>query len=182
MLMVQPHSLASRAKLRSTMPASRQTVDLSAFPDLVVIYLGMRVEKFSGLSTLIRFGSEIQASVDARPEGLLVHENITFGFVPPHAGMRQYWRDFDSLEHWTRAMPHQRWWREFLRDPKGVSFWHESYSMRGGMEAIYDNVRTPIGLMNVGTPSPARGGMFTARRRLQRLGDGPDPVLPETEI
>ena len=34
----------------------RRTVDLSAFPDLVVIYLGMRVNKARGLTTLLRFG------------------------------------------------------------------------------------------------------------------------------
>ena len=34
----------------------RQTVDLSGFPDLVVIYLGMRVNRLTGLKTLIGFG------------------------------------------------------------------------------------------------------------------------------
>ena len=37
----------------------RRTVDLSAFPDLVVIYLGMRVNKPRGLRTLLRFGLEV---------------------------------------------------------------------------------------------------------------------------
>jgi hypothetical protein len=32
--------------------ANRQTVDLSGFPDLVVIYLGMRVNRPRGLRTL----------------------------------------------------------------------------------------------------------------------------------
>jgi hypothetical protein len=34
----------------------RRTVDLSAYPDLVVIYLGMRVRTLYGLKTLIGFG------------------------------------------------------------------------------------------------------------------------------
>jgi hypothetical protein len=33
----------------------RRTVDLSAYPDLVVIYLGMRVNAWSGLKTLFGF-------------------------------------------------------------------------------------------------------------------------------
>ena len=36
----------------------RRTVDLSAFPDLVVIYLGMRVNTPKGLKTLLRFGQD----------------------------------------------------------------------------------------------------------------------------
>ena len=34
----------------------RKTVDLSAFPDLVVIYLGMRVNALTGVKTLFGFG------------------------------------------------------------------------------------------------------------------------------
>jgi hypothetical protein len=32
---------------------ARQTVDLSGFPDLVVIYLGMRVNAWAGLKTYV---------------------------------------------------------------------------------------------------------------------------------
>ena len=67
----------------------RRTVDLSAYPDLVVIYLGMRVNAFSGLKTLFGFGPKIAASVAAMPEGLLLHENFMFSVFPPHVGMRQ---------------------------------------------------------------------------------------------
>ena len=34
----------------------RRTVDLSGYPDLVVIYLGMRVNALTGLKTLLGFG------------------------------------------------------------------------------------------------------------------------------
>jgi Domain of unknown function (DUF4188) len=64
----------------------------------VVIYLGMRVNSPTGLRTLISFGQKIRKSVEAQPEGLLLHENLLFSLFPPHAGMRQYRRDFDSLE------------------------------------------------------------------------------------
>lgn len=37
--------------------------------------------------------------------------------------MRQYWRDFDSLERWTRTLPHKRWWQEFLRESAGTGSW-----------------------------------------------------------
>ena len=60
----------------------RQTVDLSNYPDLVVIYLGMRVNRLTGLKTLFGFGPQISASVDASPDGLLLHENFVFSLFP----------------------------------------------------------------------------------------------------
>lgn len=48
----------------------RQTVDLSAFPDLVVIYLGMRVNTWTGFKTLFGVGPQIKNSVDQKPDRL----------------------------------------------------------------------------------------------------------------
>jgi hypothetical protein len=155
----------------------RRTVDLRAYPDLVVVYLGMRVNRLAGLKTALGFGPEIARSVEARPDGLLVHENIIFSLFPMHAGMRQYWRDFDSLEKWTRSDPHREWWKRFLRDSGGTGFWHETYFMRGGMESIFDDVVEPLGFMKFGTVVPARGRMFSARDRSGREGvAAPAPV------
>src|SRR5688572_33498140 len=144
----------------------RRTVDLSSYPDLVVIYLGMRVNTLTGLKTLLGFGPRIAKSVDAQPDGLLLHENFVFSLAPPHAGMRQYWRDFDSLERWARSRPHQDWWRTFLRDSGGTGFWHEAYFMRGGMEAVYDDMVQATGFLKFAPVHPARGAMFSARGRM----------------
>jgi len=146
----------------------RRTVDLSAYPDLVVIYLGMRITRPSGLVTVLKIGPQIQRAVQARPDGLLRHENLFWGFVPLHVGMRQYWRDFDSLERWAQTLPHQRWWQEFLRDNGGTGFWHETYFRRGGIEAIYDSMPSPIGLTAIAPVVPAVGPMMTARERAER--------------
>src|ERR1700730_7303493 len=124
-----------------------QTVDLSGFPNLVVIYLGMRVNALAGVKTLLGFGPKISRSVAASPDGLLLHENFFFSLIPPHVGMRQYRRDFESLESWTRSEPHQLWWKQFLRNSGGTAFWHEAYFLRGGMEAIYDDLQQPIGFL-----------------------------------
>lgn len=153
---------SSRTKKR----VNRRTVDLSGYPDLVVIYLGMRVNVWTGIKTLLGIAPQIQKSAAARPDGLLLHENLVFGLFPPHLGMRQYWRDFDSLERWSRSEPHRRWWQRFLRDTGGTGFWHETYFMRGGMESIYDDVPKPVGMMKFAPLTPARGAMFGARRRL----------------
>jgi hypothetical protein len=148
----------------------RRTVDLSAYPDLVVIYLGMRVNTVVGLKTVLGFGPQIARSVDAKPDGLLLHENFMFSLFPPHAGMRQYWRDFDALEQWARSAPHQAWWRQFLRDSGGTGFWHEAYFMRGGMEAVYDDMVKATGFLTFAPIRPARGAMFSARGRALRAG------------
>jgi hypothetical protein len=130
----------------------------------------MRVNTLTGLKTVIGFGRQISQSVNAKPEGLLLHENFMFSPFTPHAGMRQYWRDFDSLERWARSMPHQAWWRQFLRNSGGTGFWHEAYFMRGGMEAVYDDMVKATGFLASAPARPARGAMFSARGRALRPG------------
>ena len=56
----------------------RRTVNLSAYPDLVVIYLGMRVNRIAGIKTLLGFGPKISSSAAAHPDGLLRHETIIY--------------------------------------------------------------------------------------------------------
>jgi hypothetical protein len=146
----------------------RRTVDLAAYPDLVVIYLGMRVNAFAGLKTLFGFGPKIANAVRAAPDGLLLHENIVFSVFPPHVGMRQYWRDFDALETWARSEPHRAWWKQFMQDAGGTGFWHESYFMGGGMEAVYDDMVKDTGFLRFAPVVEARGSMFSARGRARR--------------
>jgi Domain of unknown function (DUF4188) len=157
----------------------RETVDLSAHPDLVVIYLGMRVSSLRGLPTVMKLGPQIDKAVASRPPGLLRHERLFFS--PRHVAMRQYWHDFDTLEAWTRTLPHKTWWRDFLRDPHGTGFWHETYALRGGIEAVYIDM-PPLGLGAVAPRHPARGSLFSARRRLARQGDIPEPVVAEADL
>ena len=159
----------------------RRTVDLSAYPDLVVIYLGMRVRTLAGIKTLFGFGPKIQNSVAQRPDGLLLHENILYSMFPPHAGMRQYWRDFDSLERWARSEPHKFWWQNFVKNSGGTGFWHEAYFIRGGMEAIYVDVNKKTGFSAFAPIQPARGALFSARRRMRLETPAAAPPSPVTE-
>jgi Domain of unknown function (DUF4188) len=162
-----------------TQRPNRTTVDLAQYPQLVVIYLGMRVQSAKGLKTLVSFGPKIKAAVDARPDGLLLHENVLYSLIPPHAGMRQYWRDFDSLERWARSLPHKQWWQDFLHDRGGTGFWHETYFRDGDMESVYIDM-APMGFTRFAPMQPARGSLFSARRRL-RLRDNAElpPAVPE---
>ena len=168
--------------MAKTATVRRQTVDLSGYPDLVVIYLGMRAPSLKALGALVRTGKEIGEAVASRPDGLLLHENFVFSLMPPHLGMRQYWRDLESLEAWTREGLHRGWWTSFLKDPKGTSFWHETYRRSGGFEAIYDNVDQPVGMMAFAPVSRAKGPMFSARARLDPGASVPTAPVAEAEL
>jgi hypothetical protein len=159
----------------------RQTVDLSGYPDLVVIYLVMKVNRITGIKTLLGFGPKISASVEAHPDGLLRHENIIYSLFPMNIGMRQYWRDTESLLRWTRSDPHRQWWQSFLKDSGGTGFWHETYFLRGGMEAIYDDVPQRAGFWSFAPVVPARGQMFGAAARGGKAFTNP-PVLAEDDL
>ncbi len=161
----------------------RQTVDLSSYPDLVVIYLGMRVNALRGVTSLMKIAPQINRAAAAKPDGLLRHEVFLFSLFPPHAGIRQYWRDFDALERWTRTLPHQRWWLNFLRDSEGTAFWHETYFMRGGMEAIYDDLFVPLGFNSFAPTRAAKGPMFGARLRANVGGSQQgEPAVVERDL
>jgi hypothetical protein len=152
------------------MAVQRHTVDLSGYPDLVVILLGMQVRTLVGVKTLFGFGPKIAKSATDQPDGLLLHEAFLWSLFPLHAGIRQYWRDFESLERWARSEPHRAWWKNFLRNSGGTGFWHETYFIRGGIEAIYDDLKQPIGLLKFAPTLPARGPMFSSRQRAHLAG------------
>jgi hypothetical protein len=58
-----------------------------------------------------------------------------------------------------------------VRDSGGTGFWHEAYFLRGGMEAIYDDLPVPLGFLRFAPPAPARGAMFSARKRAGLPGE-----------
>lgn len=149
--------------------------DLSSHPNLVVVYLGIRVYKLRGLWTVLKLRSEVLRSVEARPDGLLLHESFYFSLVPLHIGLRQYWRDFVSLEAWTRALPHQACWKDFAREARGTGFWHETYMRSGGIEGIYNAMREPTGLLRFVPAVEAKGQMYSARERLKLSEAQPGP-------
>ncbi len=164
------------------MPVGRWTPDLSQWPDLIVVYLGMQVKAPRGFKTVLSFGPKISKSVADRPDGLLLHENMILSLWPLHVGMRQYWRDFESLERWTRSGAHKAWWQSFIRNSGRTGFWHELYSRNGDMEGTFLDM-DGMGMTKFAPTVPTRGTMFSARRRLRRQGEaeGP-PVVSEEEL
>lgn len=145
-------------------PPRRDSVDLSAYPGLVVVYLGFRVGRLRGLRALLGIGRGLAQVQRTMPDGLLAHENLVYGLN--HIGMRQYWRDLESLESFTRSEPHRTWWQDFGRDPAGNGFWHEAYRLSGGMEGIYVGMPRPIGLGSFAAARAPQGPFMTSRQRL----------------
>jgi hypothetical protein len=113
----------------------RRTVDLSQFPDLVVVYLGYRASTPRGLLSLLRIGIGLKRIQATFPRGLLAHEFFMLG--PFHVGFRQYWTDLGALHEFTHKGIHAAWWASFGKDTAGGGFWHEAYCRSGGMEALY---------------------------------------------
>ena len=140
------------------------SVDLTAYPDLVVVYLGFRVSTLRGLKAMLGIGRGLRALKRDVPDGLLCDEPILYALN--HVGMRQYWRDFDSLERFTRSDPHKMWWKQFTRDPAGSGFWHEAYRRSGCMEAIYIGMPEPIGLASFAAARAPVGPFLSSRDRL----------------
>jgi hypothetical protein len=50
----------------------------------------MRVNRLTGLKTLIGFGPQIAKSAADGPDGLLSHGNMLYSLFPTHVVIRQY--------------------------------------------------------------------------------------------
>ena len=143
----------------------RQSVDLSDYPDLVMILLGFRVRGWKGLRALRTIGPGLNQIAKDRPDGLLAQENMLFSLT--HFGFRQYWRDLEALERFTRSEPHAEWWRRMRELANGAGFWHETYHARGGVEALYIGMPQPVGLQRFAPERNPVGPFMTARSRIQ---------------
>jgi hypothetical protein len=84
----------------------RQSVDLTGYPELVVIYLGMRVNALTGLKTLLGLGPQINKAGAARPPGLLHFENkIIYSLFPSTLGCVG---TGETLNRWRTGPDHPR--------------------------------------------------------------------------
>ncbi len=66
----------------------------------------------------------------------------------------------------TQGAPHSLWWRDFLRGNSGAGFWHETYRLRGGMEAICVDMPRPTGFGLFAAARQPQGPFMSARQRL----------------
>jgi len=148
---------------------NRVTVDLAAYPDLTVILLGLEITSPRALLSLGRIGRGLAEIASKAPDGLLHHQRLSRGWRQP--GFIQYWRDFESLERFTRTNPHAAWWRHFMAKHRGCGFWHETYSARRGFEAIYVDMPSPLGFGAFAPNITPTGPFASSRKRLGRNGN-----------
>lgn len=146
-------------------PIDRRSVDLAGYPDLVMILLGFRVKGWRGVSAMWRIGAGLSEIARQKPDGLLAHEGMMFSLT--HFGFRQYWRDLDALEQFTRSEPHADWWRRVRELSAGAGFWHETYHAKGGVEALYVGMPDPVGLQHFAPERRPIGPFLSARSRVQ---------------
>ncbi|WP_336947351.1 phenylacetaldoxime dehydratase family protein [Asaia sp. HN010] len=157
---------------------NRQSVDLSAYPDLVMIMLGFRMRGWRSLLAMRRIGQGLAQIARDRPDGLLADEGLRFSLT--HIGFRQYWRDMDALERFTRSEPHADWWRRMREMTVGAGFWHETYHARGGIEAVYVAMDQPVGLQHFAPERSPTGLFASARSRIQgSAANAPTQRAPE---
>ncbi len=118
-----------------TRALNRTTADLSSYPDLVVIYLGMRVNAPRGVRTLISFGPKIRKSVEAQPDGPLLHAT-----------------ELDYLDYGVSRLP---WGRGFRRLPRRPPRPHQLGTIRS-RTAPRAGLRLMRGLAAVGQAGGAK--------------------------
>lgn len=70
--------------------AERRTVDLSSYPELVVIYLRQRINSPRGLWTAFKLGRPISKAVAANPDGLLRHETAIYDTMTKELGFSAF--------------------------------------------------------------------------------------------
>lgn len=142
----------------------RETVDLTDYPDLVVIDLGFQVRRLTGIPALLRIGKGLGEIARTPPPGLLCSRRMLIAWN--HVGIRQYWSDQDSLLAFTRQQPHAGWWRDFLSETQGSGFWHEACFAAGGMESVYINMPERTGFAAFAPVVAPVGPLMAARDRL----------------
>ena len=147
---------------------NRTTVILSDYPDLVVIYLGMRVEQTRGPADApgARPADRGRRSKSG-PDGLPLHEQLMFAEEPLHWACVSTGATSGRSRRGRCELPHKDWWSTYLRDRGGTSFRHETYFRRGGIESMYVDVGDPLGLTAFAPAARPEGPMFSARARAE---------------
>ena len=130
-----------------------------------MILLGFKAYRLRALPALLSLGKGFAEIGRNPPEGLLREERSFYSWN--HFGFREYWRDLDALERFTRSAPHAGWWRDFLKDNRGAGFWHEAYNARGGIEAVYVAMPERTGLAAFAPIRAPIGPFLSGRDRLR---------------
>jgi hypothetical protein len=151
--------------------------------DFVLFLIGMRFNRLLRIGSwlpVVRAMPAMQRELAQQPELGCLGVHNWFGRVTLSV---QYWRDFESLEAYSRAPSHAHLpaWRQFnrtVRDNGDVGIWHETYQVsRGAVEAIYGNMPR-FGLAAAFDHMPVRQVGQSAGRRIGARAEDVTTVEP----
>jgi hypothetical protein len=160
----------------------RKTVDLSGFPNLVVIYLGMRVNRMTGHQDAARlWPPRFLPPQPPSPPACSRTRPSSIPYFRRTSGCGNTGAIWNPCWHGPAPIPIGNGGNPSFNNSGGTGFWHETYFRTGGMEAIYDDIPKPVGFMRFAPVVSARGAMFGAANR---AGQAPSavPVLSEQEL
>ena len=144
--------------------------------ELALARIGLIARRWSArgaVRSLAKAAERAATEAKVAGAGLLHAERFAAG--TGHVVLLQYWRDYESMEAWTRRPPHSEWWRsavDRMRRKGDLGVYHESFLVpRANVESIYLD-SPPVGLMAFGDLDDANGPRTAARDRLGRRGGG----------
>jgi Domain of unknown function (DUF4188) len=159
----------------------RFTADIDG--DFVVFLIGMRVNR----PLRVRQWWPVAAAMPRMLKVLANHPELgclgTQQWVGRTTIMIQYWRDFESLDRFSRDkdLPHLEPWRRFnrlVRASGDVGIWHETFRVRAGeYEAVYGNMPV-FGLATAGQSLPVSRKAETAAARIGASATDEPTVAP----
>jgi hypothetical protein len=168
--------------MRATINKGRLTASFAG--PVTVFVIGMRINR------LLRVGKWLPVVRAMSPMIRELRDRPESGFLGSEAMLRdlrtvsmiQYWRDFDSLEAYTRDREQSHWpaWTAFNRavgNDGTVGIFHETYTVQAGSyETIYVNMPS-VGLGRVAGLQQATGSRSEARSRMRAADtqDGSEP-------
>src|SRR5260370_5769446 len=94
---------------------NRRAVDLSAYPNLVVIYLGMRVNTFTGIKTVLGLGPQISKRFGTNPKAFFCIE-ASFSHLRQYA-IGRTGRNFNSCGPVPDPFTHQTLRKPYFTHP-----------------------------------------------------------------
>ena len=141
--------------------------------EFVVFLIGMRINQFWKVHKwlpVVRAMGRMLPELYRQPALGLLHHEMWFGRT---LILVQYWRSMDQLMDYAKARDSQHLpaWQAFnkaIGTDGSVGIWHETYQAGPGThENIYVNM-PPFGLGKAGSLVPAKGGLQSAKGRLNK--------------
>jgi hypothetical protein len=142
------------------------------YPKLCVALFGVQFHTPAGQRRYEEAGIQEELEValaEAVQEGILLLNRPVM--TPEGPVLMQYWRSYDELDDWARALPHMRWWK-WLLDNAGpdLSFYHEIYQAKTA-EAIFERGCTPVGPALFCEVMPVHAGEGRSKERQRRFAE-----------